>query len=543
MVLNIEEFRQDKGGDPEKIRDLQKKRFKDPQLVDKVVEFDSEWRKCRFELDLYNKLKNQCSKEITERMKKDCIKLERVNQPKAFETVTVDMIQDFNVLFMKQSYVGGHSVSISDLELWKQFKSEPDNDLVYLLRWWRHIKSYSNFEREQILKKEEAGDPVLPEDLFTKLESLSINDLKSLNVSQLTHLSKDFQERIVKQQKKIEMVAADREAILREIGNKLHESVPISDTEDDNRIEKTFGDVHQKKLRSHVDLIAMIDGVDTKRGVAVFGNRGYFLKGPASHLRCALVMLAKDMLCEKGFTSIDSLSFMNKDMMQKVAQLSQFDEELYKVSGEGSETPDNKDTEEKYLIATSEQPLAAMHQGEWLSEKDLPMRYTGLSHCFRKEVGSHGRDTTGIFRVHEFEKVEQFCITSPHDNESWKMMDEMLQNAEEFCQKLGLAYRVVCIVSGALNNAAAKKLDIEAWFPGSGAFRELVSCSNCLDYQSRRLLIRYGQTKKMNTATEYVHMLNSTMCATTRVICAILETYQTETGITVPEALKRYMPE
>ncbi|CAN7976584.1 unnamed protein product [Ixodes persulcatus] len=198
--------------------------------------------------------------------------------------------------------------------------------------------------------------------------------------------------------------------------------------------------------------------------------------------------------------------------------------------------------DEKYLIATSEQPIAAFYRDEWLSPEALPLRYAGLSSCFRQEVGSHGRDTRGIFRVHQFEKVEQFCITSPHDNKSWEMFDEMIGNAEEFCQKLGIPYRVVSIVSGALNNAAAKKHDLEAWFPASGAFRELVSCSNCLDYQSRRLLIRYGQTKKMNAQTEYVHMLNATMCAVTRVICAILENHQTETGVVVPEALRPFMP-
>ena len=166
-----------------------------------------------------------------------------------------------------------------------------------------------------------------------------------------------------------------------------------------------------------------------------------------------------------------------------------------------------------------------------------------MSYCFRKEVGSHGRDTRGIFRVHQFQKVEQFCLTSPHDNKSWEMLDEMIANAESFCQKLKIPYQVVNIVSGELNNAAAKKLDLEAWFPGSGAFRELVSCSNCTDYQSRRLQVRYGATKKMNAAVDYVHMLNGTMCATTRVICCILENYQTEDGIIVPDALKHYMPE
>ena len=189
---------------------------------------------------------------------------------------------------------------------------------------------------------------------------------------------------------------------------------------------------------------------------------------------------------------------MRKDVMQEVAQLSQFDEELYKVTGKGSENSDDKTVDEKYLIATAEQPIAAFHRDEWIDEKTLPIKYAGLSSCFRQEVGSHGRDTRGIFRVHQFEKIEQFVITSPHDDASWKALDEMIGNAEEFCQLLGIPYRVVCICSGALNNAAAKKLDLEAWFPGSGAFRELVSCSNCLDYQARRLRVRYGQTKKMN---------------------------------------------
>jgi seryl-tRNA synthetase len=130
----------------------------------------------------------------------------------------------------------------------------------------------------------------------------------------------------------------------------------------------------------------------------------------------------------------------------------------------------------------------------------LPIRYGGISTCFRQEAGSHGRDTRGIFRVHQFEKIEQFCITSPHDNESWKMFEQMIANAEEFNKKLGIPYRIVNIVSGELNNAASKKFDLEAWFPGSGKFRELVSCSNCLEYQSRRLKIRFGQTKKNHEA-------------------------------------------
>lgn len=335
----------------------------------------------------------------------------------------------------------------------------------------------------------------------------------------------------------------ERSAALKEIGNLLPESVVISNDEDENKVERTYGDCELKKKYSHVDLIHMIDGVDTERGAAISGGRGYFLTGPALFLEHALIQLSLRILHKKGYKPLYTPFFMRKEVMQEVAQLSQFDEELYKVIGKGSENADDKEVEEKYLIATSEQPIAAFHRDEWLSEGSLPIKYAGLSTCFRQEVGSHGRDTRGIFRVHQFEKVEQFVLTSPFDNKSWEMMDEMISNAEEFCQSLEIPYRIVNIVSGALNNAAAKKFDLEAWFPASGAFRELVSCSNCLDYQARRLLVRYGQTKKMNASTDYVHMLNATMCATTRVICAILEVHQTETGIKVPEVLREFLPE
>jgi len=253
-----------------------------------------------------------------------------------------------------------------------------------------------------------------------------------------------------------------------------------------------------------------------------------------------LPQYATSLLAEKDFEPLQTPFFMKKEAMNQVAQLTQFDDELYKVVGKRSEDENDAEVEEKYLIATSEQPIAAFHMDEWMGESVLPKRYSGFSTCFRQEVGSHGRDTRGIFRVHQFEKVEQFCITSPE--KSWEMFEEMCANAKEFTKSLGLDYRVVNIVSGELNLAAAKKHDLEAWFPGSKAFRELVSCSNCTDYQSRRLKIRYGQTKKMGQEVPYVHMLNGTMCATTRVICCILETHQTEKGVEVPEPLQKYMP-
>ncbi|XP_078034919.1 seryl-tRNA synthetase [Augochlora pura] len=461
MVLDLDLFRENKGFNPDKIRENQKNRFKDVNLVDLVIEKDKLWRQLRHKADNFNKLKNVCSKEIGERMK----------------------------------------------------------------------------------KKEAVGcDSTVSEDILGNLDNLTSDNLKSLTVTQIKTIRSCIDDAIAKNDKDLISTGLERNRALKEIGNILHESVPISNNELDNKVEKTYGDCTQTKRYSHVDLIHMIDGLDGERGTNVSGGRGYFLVGPTIFLQQAVIQFSLRKLFVKGYKPLYTPFFMRKDVMQEVAQLSQFDEELYKVIGKGSERSDEKELEEKYLIATSEQPIAAFHRNEWIPENTLPIKYAGLSTCFRQEVGSHGRDTRGIFRVHQFEKVEQFCLTSPFENKSWQMMEEMISNAEQFYQALEIPYQIVNIVSGALNNAASKKLDLEAWFPGSGAFRELVSCSNCLDYQARRLLVRYGQTKKMNANTDYVHMLNATMCAVTRVICAILEVHQTDTCIKVPKVLAQFMP-
>ncbi|CAB4058565.1 SARS [Lepeophtheirus salmonis] len=417
-------------------------------------------------------------------------------------------------------------------EDWRKARHEADN--------WNKLKNMaSKVIGEKMKKKETVGDDEsLSRSLISNLIKMKKEDFDSLKVVQIKKIRVLIDEAMVKNNELLAQLAKKRDDSLRELGNWLHPSVPISNDEDkDNRTEKTFGDITTKKKYSHVDLIHMIGGMDAERGTVTSGGRGYYLTGPAVFLQQALIQLALQVLHKKSYYPLYTPFFMKKEIMQEVAQLSQFDEELYKVTGKGSENVEDKNIEEKYLIATSEQPIAAFHRDEWVNEKSLPIKYAGISTCFRQEVGSHGRDTRGIFRVHQFEKVEQFVITSPHDNKSWETFDEMIANAEEFYQLLNIPYRLVCIVSGALNNAAAKKIDLEAWFAGGGAFRELVSCSNCLDYQARRLRVRYGQTKKMNQATEYCHMLNATMCAVTRVICAVLESHQTDTCVKVPEAI------
>ena len=303
--------------------------------------------------------------------------------------------------------------------------------------------------------------------------------------------------------------------------------------EKDNKVEKTYGECQPKPLHHH-ELIHMIGGADTERAVKVAGHRGYYLKGWGFKLNQALINYGTAFLEQRGFTPIQTPFFMRRELMAKTAQLSDFDESLYHVgTGKNEELDD-----QKYLIATSEQPLSALHANEWLSPKQLPLKYMGFSTNFRKEAGAHGKDTWGIFRVHQFEKIEQFCITVP--SESWKMHDEMIKNASEFFESLKIPYRIVNIVSGALNNAAAKKFDLEGYFPGFNEYRELVSCSNCTDYQSRELEVRLQGENKKDKMKQYVHMLNSTLCATERALCCILENYQTETGIVIPEVLRPY---
>eukprot|EP00045_Choanoeca_perplexa_P010177 m.101780 g.101780 ORF g.101780 m.101780 type:complete len:510 (+) comp15184_c0_seq1:71-1600(+) len=404
--------------------------------------------------------------------------------------------------------------------------------------------------------KEGLGDTdVVPAAVLKQLEedpaAIKPEGLQALCVKQLKVLSAKVDENKAKCSEEVRVLEAKRDDLLRSVGNVLHPSVPVSDNEDNNEIVRTVGDAAKNKTRktySHVDLIEMIDGVDTQRGTVAAGARCYYLKGAAVCLEQALINYSLQFLMDRDFTALSPPLFMRKEVMQEVAQLSQFDDELYKVTGKASEREEDAEVEEKYLIATAEQPIAAFHRKDWMDVAELPLQYIGISECFRQEVGSHGRDTLGIFRVHRFKKVEQFVVCSPRDNASWEKMAEMLTNAEDFLKGIGLPYQVVNIVSGALNLAAAKKSDVEAWFPGSGAFRELVSCSNCTDYQSRRLKIRYGKTKKLNAKTEYVHMLNSTLCATTRVICCILENFQvgdleSQGGIVVPEVLRKFMPQ
>lgn len=344
----------------------------------------------------------------------------------------------------------------------------------------------------------------------------------------LANKGKELKQNISTLEIKVQQALHNRDDAFYTIGNLVHPSIPISMDETNNNIIKVWGDNRPTTpdLKHHHELLYMIGGYNPEMGAEVAGHRGYYLTGMGFCLNNALIQYGLQFLNKRKYTLVQTPFLMKQEMMKKVASLAEFDEALYKVAG-------NTDDEPMYLIATSEQPLCALNMNKSFSKKELPIKYCGYSTNFRKEAGSHGKDAWGLFRVHQFEKIEQFVLCDPQ--KSWDMQLEMLKVSEEFYESLNLPYHVVDIVTGELNNAAARKYDLEAWFPTLGRYRELVSCSNCTDYQSKRLNI------KMGGSNNYVHMLNSTLTASERALCCILENYQTNKGIKIPDVLKPFM--
>ena len=323
----------------------------------------------------------------------------------------------------------------------------------------------------------------------------------------------------------IQVNARFRELMLA-LPNLLHESVPYGKDESDNIVVRSWGDPIKKDM-DHISIASKFDLLDLERAAKISGSRFYILKNALVRLTYALISFALDFISKKGFVILQPPYMINRKAMEGAIILDDFEDVIYKVQDE-----------DLYLIGTSEHAIASMHMDEIIIDDDiLPLRYAGVSACFRKEAGAHGRDTKGIFRVHQFEKVEQFVFAKP--DQSWDEHEYMLKNAEEFFQLLGLPYRIVLLCSGDLGKVAAKTYDLEGWFAGQGRYRELVSCSNCLDYQARRLKIRYKD--KPNEESRYIHTLNSTLVATERTLAALLEYYQEHDRIIIPKVLRDYM--
>jgi seryl-tRNA synthetase len=320
-----------------------------------------------------------------------------------------------------------------------------------------------------------------------------------------------------------------RDALLLRIPNLMDDSVPYGASDAENVVVATWGEpnLDATGLRSHGEVLEGLGMAEFDRARRVSGAGFYYLRGGMVLLDLALQRFALDLLAERGFTPVAPPYMLRRAPYEGVTDLADFENVMYKVEGE-----------DLYLIATSEHPLAALYQGEILDEDALPFRLAGVSPCFRKEIGGHGVDQKGIFRVHQFQKVEQFVFCRPE--ESPALMEELRANAEEVFRRLGVPYRVVNVCTGDLGTVAAKKYDIEAWFPRQQAYREVVSCSNCTDYQARRLGIRLGKAGRPGKRVP--HTLNSTAVATSRGLAVLLEQFQQPDGsVTIPEVLRPYL--
>ena len=313
------------------------------------------------------------------------------------------------------------------------------------------------------------------------------------------------------------------------IPNMIHKSVPIGPDESANVEVRKWGEIPKFDfdVKGHEEIAEKLDILDIQRASKIAGARFYYLKGDLVKLAYAITAFASGFLTEKGYKLIQPPYMINRKSMEGAVIAEDFEDVIYKIQDD-----------DLYLIGTSEHAIASMYSDEILEGKSLPEKFGSISPCFRKEAGAHGKDQKGIFRVHQFEKFEQFIFSKPEDSDMEQ--EKMIECAEEFYQKLGIPHRVVLLSSGDMGKVAAKTFDIEAWMPGQNAYREICSVSNCNDFQARRLKIRFRD--KTNEETQYVHTLNGTLVAIERTMVAIIENFQTNDGhIKVPEVLQKYL--
>ena len=381
-------------------------------------------------------------------------------------------------------------------EEWRKARYEADQ-----------LRKARNEAARGIGEAKKSGDSDAAERILTEVADIGAR------IDELSELSDDY--------------LAKRDALRMGIPNILHEEVPIGEDDQKNTLHSMHGEKRDLGFepRNHNDLIEMNGWVDQVRGAKVAGSRFYFLQGDLARLEMALQQYGADFLMQRGYTLVQPPLMMNREAYEGVTDLADFETVMYGIE------PDKY-----YLIATSEHPLTAMRMDEVIEPSELPIKLVGVSACFRREVGAHGLSDRGIWRVHQFTKVEQIVISHPDD--SWGYHEELLTNAVDMWDSLGLHYRVVNICTGDMGTVAARKYDLEAWLPGAGQYKEVVSCSNCTNYQANRLRMRY----RTSEGNEAVHTLNSTAIATSRALVAIMEQNQTEDGrVAIPEVLRPYM--
>ncbi len=340
---------------------------------------------------------------------------------------------------------------------------------------------------------------------------------------------KSLGNKIVKLGKDLEETEVNFKHLIMSLPNLVSSSVPVGANEQDNVVIRSIGAPSKFDFAplDHVDLGTRLDLFDIERAAKISGSRFYFLKNVLVKLNIGLLQYALDYLNDQGYVPVQPPYMIRREPMEGAVILEDFEHVIYKIHGE-----------DLHMIGTSEHAMAAMHMDEILDGASLPLRYAGISPCFRKEAGAHGKDTKGIFRVHHFDKVEQFIFTRPEESE--KEHQKMVELAEKFYEGLGIPIRTVLLCTGDMGKTSSKTYDIEAWMPGQDSYREIVSSSNCLDYQSRRLRIRFRD--RPDEETRLVHTLNSTLVATGRTLVAIIENFQRADGtIRIPDPLKKYV--
>jgi seryl-tRNA synthetase len=402
----------------------------------------------------------------------------------------------------------------------------------------------TGLERRGFANKLALVDEALECDVRWRKLKTQVDDLRhrqnllTAEVASLKKLGKSAEEKLVEVKGIPERIRAlDREAeerlgrlnaILLSLPNPLHDSVPTGAGEEQNVQVKAWGEkTHLEfEAKHHVDLLSDLGMVDMERAAKVAGARFSFLLGDAVKLEHAIMQYALDLLRKKGFTAVEPPFMMNREAYSGVVNLEDFGPVIYKIEGENL-----------HLIATAEHPLVSMRKDEIIDGSSLPVRYCGLSPCFRVEAGSHGKDTKGIFRAHQFYKVEQVVFSRPEESRS--IHEELVANVEQIYREFGIPHRVVLLCSGDTGFMSAKTYDIEAWLPSQKRYREMASASNVTDFQARRLLIRYRD--KQGDPTRLVHTLNSS-AVVTRTLVAIVENFQQRDGtVTIPEPLVPYM--
>ncbi len=360
---------------------------------------------------------------------------------------------------------------------------------------------------------------------------------------EIGHLKKQGKDasHVMKEAKKISDLITEREEVLRElddramqeillIPNMPDESVTVGKDETENLEVRSWGTMPEFSFEplNHWDIGEGLGILDFERAGKVAGSRFVITKGSGAKLERALMNFMLNLHTkEHGYTEIFPPILVNKESMTGTGQLPKFEEDLFKENSKGF-----------YLIPTAEVPVTNIHRAEILSEDDLPIYYTAYTPCFRREAGSHGKDTRGMIRQHQFNKVELVKFVKPED--SYSELEMLTANAEEVLKRLGLHYRVVSLCTGDIGFSAAKTYDLEVWFPAQKKFREISSCSNFIDFQARRASIRFKRQGKKGT--EFVHTLNGSGLAIGRTMAAILENFQQEDGsVIIPEALQHFM--